>query len=572
MICTVMDTTVTIDSHSQKQHIIFEPLTMSPYHTVCIDLTKLENREVIGRIRERASLPTVLTVAGSDSSGGAGIEADIKTITAHNCYALTGIDALTAQNTLGVSKVVNTEAEVMESILEQDFADIRIDAIKTGVLTNEACLSLRKMIQKYNYTGPLVVDPVLVSTSGFSFVQNETLLNITRNLSEYITIITPNMVEAKAMVNTLSKQKLCNDDNMEKLEDVFALCEKIHDLTKIKYVLVKGGHQEWQTDANLLVDVLYHSDTKTFHVIRSKKMHSSSTHGTGCTLSAAIASNLANGLNIVNAVANGIVYVQQGIKYAPRLGSGCGPLNHLQRVKTLNYDPSDVIKFAETDCILDNILRSLELENVWGTYISHPFFLSIYKGVMVESRFAEFCVQNKKYLVAYSQVIALMISKTANTDDIQLCVEKLKLTVDEIAKYEKFIKDLGVTDIQFDNTEASRKCNEYTEALLDVANSSVDFLDIYSSLLPCTIGYYFASQKAKSQFENLAKAESTNLIFKQWTEGMDAPEWETFVMNEKAYLNQLFRESCKTRTKFDRLLSIIKTSVIKETEFLDCFV
>ncbi|TID28791.1 hypothetical protein CANINC_002310 [Pichia inconspicua] len=543
----------------------------SEYNQICIDLFETESRETIGRIRESKFFPTVLTVAGSDSSGGAGIEADIKTISAHNCYALTGIDALTAQNTLGVKGVVETGSDMIDSILEQDFADIRIDAIKTGILTSQACASLGKIIQKYNYTGPLVVDPVLVSTSGFNFVQNETLLSIFNNLSRYITIITPNMVEAKAIVNTLSHEKQYNDENMETLEDIFVLCQKIHALTNIKYILVKGGHQEWKTDTELLTDVLFHSESNIFYIIRSRKMCSKSTHGTGCTLSAAIASNLANGLKIVNAVVNGIVYVQQGIKDAPKLGSGCGPLNHLQKVTTLNYDICDSISFSETESVFDALFDNPELKSEWDAYIDHPFFLSIYRQSITKRKFAEFCLQNRNYLIAYSQIIAILISKSKQPHDMKLCAEKLSLTFDELNKYEEYIEKLAVSESEIENTESAERCNEYTGALFDLAESSVDFLDIYASLLPCTVGYYFACLKAKSKYQTSPRTEMCDPILKSWTDGMDSPAWNTFVVNEKKYLNQLFRDHCQTQTKYNRLLSIIKISITKETEFLNSF-
>lgn len=280
-------------------------------------------------------LKTVMSVAGSDSSGGAGIEADLKTITAHGCYGLTAITCLTAQNTIGVKNAIKTTPQLIEDILDSNFTDIPINAIKTGLLTEHAIPALRKSMEKYSYKGHLVVDPVMVSTSGYDFIDNIVLKMIIDSLSPFITIITPNMIEAKCLVNTLLQEQKYDENSILDLDDVFGMCQLIHENTGISNILIKGGHQQWGDSK--LTDILFISEEKTFYKFNSKMIDSRHTHGTGCTLSSAIASNLAKDLTLVNAVGNGIVYVQNGIKCAPRLGNGNGPLNHIQTINYVDY-------------------------------------------------------------------------------------------------------------------------------------------------------------------------------------------------------------------------------------------
>lgn len=542
---------------------------MTPPNTVHLDLYNNAYNESIGLLNENKKIRTVLTVAGSDSSGGAGIEADLKTISAHRCYALTGIDFLTAQNTQGVCNTRATDGEMISSILQQNFSDIPINAIKTGVLTKDACIALKKAMQKYDYTGHLVVDPVLVSTSGCDLAASDILFQIMENLASHISIITPNLLEAKALVNTLSESAKYDNKSVKNLDEIFEMCREIHCLTGIKWILIKGGHQEWEK-ADLLTDVLFDSEKNIYFVMQSKKMFSNSTHGTGCTLSSAIASNLANGFSMVNAVANGIVYVQKGIQNAPGFGKGFGPLNHIQPVVSINFDvENDAIDINGKTCILDDITGNLKIKNYWSEYINHKFIRSICDFTLPLDKFESFCKQNLKYLIAYAQILALMISKTNDKRNIQSCTEKLQLTLLEINRYEGFLFELGCSESHI-AVESNKECSEYIKALFDLSKTSGDFFDIYISLLPCTVGYYIACSTAedvKNEHGNVVNIQSK--LYSKWISGISCAESKECFEKEKIKLESLFRKHCTTQTKFERVLHIFQKSLILETHFLN---
>ena len=253
---------------------------------------------------------TALTIAGSDSSGGAGIQADIKTMTAHGVYAMSAICALTAQNTTGVSDIMEVTPKFLEEQLESVFSDIYPDAIKTGmVASSELIKVIVKKLKQYNAKN-IVVDPVMVATSGSKLISDDAIGTLKSELLPLATIITPNIPEAEV----LSGMKV------ETQEDMIAAAKAINE----KYgcaVLCKGGHQI--NDAN---DLLYRDgDYKWFN---GKRIDNPNTHGTGCTLSSAIASNLAKGENLDDAVLHAKNYISGALSAMLDLGKGSGPMNH----------------------------------------------------------------------------------------------------------------------------------------------------------------------------------------------------------------------------------------------------
>ena len=253
---------------------------------------------------------TALTIAGSDSCGGAGIQADIKTMTAHGVYAMSAITALTAQNTTGVSDIMEVTPEFLGKQLDMVFEDIFPDAIKTGmVASSELIKVIAEKIKQYNAKN-LVIDPVMVATSGSKLISDEAIGTLKNELLPLATVITPNIPEAEV----LSGMKV------ETQEDMIAAAKAINE----KYgcaVLCKGGHQI--NDAN---DLLYRDgDYKWFN---GKRINNSNTHGTGCTLSSAIASNLAKGENLDDAVLHAKNYISGALSAMLDLGKGSGPMNH----------------------------------------------------------------------------------------------------------------------------------------------------------------------------------------------------------------------------------------------------
>ena len=253
---------------------------------------------------------TALTIAGSDSSGGAGIQADIKTMTANHVYAMSAITALTAQNTTGVTEIMEVTPKFLAEQLDSIFTDIYPDAIKTGmVASGELIETIAQKLTEYHAKN-IVVDPVMVATSGARLISEDAISTLKSKLLPLATVITPNIPEAEV----LSEMQIKTDADMEKAAEI--ICDTLGCA-----VLLKGGHQ--LNDAN---DLLYRNgDYKWFN---GKRIDNPNTHGTGCTLSSAIASNLAKGYDLDTAVERANAYISGALAAMLDLGQGSGPMDH----------------------------------------------------------------------------------------------------------------------------------------------------------------------------------------------------------------------------------------------------
>ncbi|MBE5938281.1 MAG: bifunctional hydroxymethylpyrimidine kinase/phosphomethylpyrimidine kinase [Lachnospiraceae bacterium] len=260
-------------------------------------------------------MKTALTIAGSDSGGGAGIQADIKTMTANGVYAMSAITALTAQNTTGVTDIVEVTPAFLEAQLDAVFTDIYPDAIKTGMVASvELIKVIARKLRQYN-AGNIVIDPVMVATSGARLISEDAVTTLKNELLPLATIITPNIPEAE-VISGLS---------IESENDMIKAAEHICNTYGCN-VLLKGGHQV--NDAN---DLLSTRDgmQKWFY---GKRINNPNTHGTGCTLSSAIASNLAKGQTLEDSVLHAKDYISGALNAMLDLGKGSGPMNHAFKI------------------------------------------------------------------------------------------------------------------------------------------------------------------------------------------------------------------------------------------------
>lgn len=255
-------------------------------------------------------MKTALTIAGSDSSGGAGIQADIKTMTTNGVFAMSAITALTAQNTVGVQGIFEVSPEFLSMQIDSVFSDIRPDAVKIGMVSSAQLISvIADKLMQYNAEN-IVVDPVMVATSG-SKLLNDDAVNIMKDkLLPIATVVTPNIPEAEV----LSRREIKSAKDM--IDAAAYISETYHCA-----VLCKGGHN--LNDAN---DLLYlDGEYRWFY---GKRIDNPNTHGTGCTLSSAIASNLAKGQELIAAVENAKAYISGALADMLDLGAGSGPMNH----------------------------------------------------------------------------------------------------------------------------------------------------------------------------------------------------------------------------------------------------
>ena len=257
-------------------------------------------------------IPRALTIAGSDSGGGAGIQADLKTFTAFKVYGMSVITSITAQNTISVLGINDLSPDFVELQIDAVITDIGVDAVKLGMLSNKNIIkSLAKKLKEYEIK-KLVIDPVMRAKSGDALLKNEAEASLINDLLPLAYIVTPNILEAQV----LSGFEISSVDLMKDA------AKKIH-LLGPRYVLIKGGHIKWSEEA---LDVLY--DGKNFIPYSVHRIDTKNTHGTGCTYSAAICAGLAIGKDAYEAIKDAKEYVTQTIKHSFNLGSGHGPLNH----------------------------------------------------------------------------------------------------------------------------------------------------------------------------------------------------------------------------------------------------
>lgn len=262
----------------------------------------------------------VLTIAGSDSGGGAGIQADLKTMTVHQVYAASVITAITAQNTLGVQDVKTLSPKAISSQLESVLTDLKFEALKTGMLANSKIIEVvAAKVKKYSLT-KLVVDPVMVATSGDLLLKKEAVKIYKNKLFPLAEIITPNLDEAQILAGLKGDKK----------NDPYALAQELIKYGS-RYVLIKGGHNTQAAKNKVAQDLLY--DGLQYWEFKAPYIASNNTHGTGCSLSAAIASNLALGMDMENAVEKAKKFISGAIKNNFKVGAGNGPINHFWQLK-----------------------------------------------------------------------------------------------------------------------------------------------------------------------------------------------------------------------------------------------
>lgn len=256
------------------------------------------------------TMHTCLTIAGSDSSGGAGIQADLKTMLANKVFGMSAITALTAQNTTGVTDIMDVTPEFLESQIRAVFDDIYPEAVKIGMVSSKALIhTIVEMLKHYD-AKHIVVDPVMVATSGAKLISGEAISTLKEELLPIAEVITPNIPETEVLTNM----------EVKTVEDMEIAAKKIYD-TYHCAVLVKGGHQ--LNDAN---DYLYNGEKGTW--FKGHRIDNSNTHGTGCTLSSAIASNLAKGYTLEESVRHAKTYLSGAIGAMLDLGQGSGPMDH----------------------------------------------------------------------------------------------------------------------------------------------------------------------------------------------------------------------------------------------------
>lgn len=269
-------------------------------------------------------MKTALTIAGSDSCGGAGIQADIKTMMANGVYAMSAITALTAQNTTGVTSILNADSKFLGEELDAVFTDIYPDAVKIGMVSESDLIRIiASKLRQYNAKN-IVVDPVMVATSGAKLISDDAIDTLKQELFSLADVLTPNIPEAEVLTGrTIS--------NAEEMIDAAKMISETYNCA----VLCKGGHTI--NDAN---DLLYVNNT--YRWFYGKRIQNPNTHGTGCTLSSAIASNLAKGFDLETSVCRVKDYISGALSAMLDLGKGSGPMDHGFAIDNIYTKEADI--------------------------------------------------------------------------------------------------------------------------------------------------------------------------------------------------------------------------------------
>ncbi len=256
-------------------------------------------------------MKVALTIAGSDSSGGAGIQADIKTFQAHGVYAMSAVTAVTVQNTRKVYDIAEMRPEIVSGQIQCLFDDITIHAVKIGMVSGIELIEAIAETLSRQTLPPVVLDPVMISKSGYALLKKDARNALIKRLFPLAQVLTPNIHEAAALINR----------DIDTVEGMKTAAKEILDMG-VKNVVVKGGHMA----GDLAVDILY--DGSSFEELSARRFETKNTHGTGCTFSSAIAANLALGKSFFESVALAKTYITGAIEHSLDIGKGHGPTNH----------------------------------------------------------------------------------------------------------------------------------------------------------------------------------------------------------------------------------------------------
>ncbi|OLL24495.1 putative hydroxymethylpyrimidine/phosphomethylpyrimidine kinase 2 isoform B [Neolecta irregularis DAH-3] len=459
-------------------------------------------------------LSRVLVIAGSDSSGGAGIQADLKVLTAHGVYGMTAITALTSQNTQEVNGIEVMDSQFVRKQIDTCIEDIGIDVLKTGMLASpEIVAEVAAAIDRHKLINT-VVDPVMVSTSGSVLLSPSAVETYAKLLLPRTLILTPNRDEARLLLcQTNSNCSDSKDDAMSLARDIKALGPS--------YVLVKGGqcpYMENLTDANTIkkkfvIDILY--DGSRFWEFKSEFVDSTSTHGTGCSLAAAIASNLALSQPVIQAVENAIHYVQAALSEAVSLGKGHGPINHTVSIYRLPFYKG---KFY------DYLIRHPKICNIWTEYVDHSFVRQLAEGTLDKKAFMYYLVQDYMWLRHYARAHSLAgykastLSQSASSAAIVLYIER------EIVLHKSFFDDFGISENDINTTPESVESMAYSRYLLDLGLQG-DWMGLQVGLSPCLLGYGVIAKRLLTD----SKIKRENNPYHRWIENYAGQDYERAV-------------------------------------------
>ncbi|KAL7808595.1 Phosphomethylpyrimidine kinase domain-containing protein [Trichoderma gracile] len=500
----------------------------------------------------------VLVIAGSDPSGGAGLEADQKVLAAHGCYAMTSTTALTIQNTKGVTGVHVIPSEVVGKQIEACLEDIGADVIKTGMLASaETIQVIAQMITKFQVPA-LVVDPVMVSTSGAQLLPHEAIAQLTQHLLPHTTVLTPNIPEATLLLS----QNGHDVGEIQSVADVEAMGRKIQELGP-KWVLVKGGHMPFRKDLTVaktkeekevVIDVLIGPEGTVVR-IESPYQESTSTHGTGCSLASAISARLSQGADVPTAVRGACRYIEAGIKTAPNIGNGHGPLDHFHSTHVLPFSPGYFVEY---------LLEHPAVRDVWNEFLYHPFVMALGNGTLPLESFKGYIIQDYLYLIHFSRANALAAYKAKSIGDISRSNEIITHILHEMKLHINYCNSFGISKPEIEATEELQACTAYTRYVLDVGQSE-DWLALQMALAPCLLGYGAVAKMLHAHADTVREGNT----YWAWIENYKADDYVEAVRLGSELIEKNIR--LQSPSRIEELIKIFVHATRMEIGFWEMF-
>ncbi|KAF3492252.1 phosphomethylpyrimidine kinase [Arthroderma uncinatum] len=502
-----------------------------------------------------AGVKRVLVIAGSDSSGGAGLEADQRVLTAHGCYTLTATTALTAQNTLGVQDIHVVPTEFVRKQIRAGLDDVGADGVKIGMLASTETAVMVAEELKAHKVSFVILDPVMISTSGSQLLPPDAVKAVRENLLPITTVLTPNIPEAILLL----RDSGADIKEPENIEDSIALAKKVHQLGP-KYILLKGGHLPLNaqcqkpavdSDSAIVVDILY--DGVTVTLIEAKFSRSKNTHGTGCSLASAIAANLASDMGITRAVREACRYVEAGINTSTDLGKGNGPINHFHSLYSLPYAPGHFI---------DYVLERPDVQPVWKAFTEHDFVQKLSTGELPVENFKWYLVQDYLYLVHFARSNALAAYKNHNMEDIAMSAKIVLHIQHEMRLHLDYCSSFGLSKEDVESSKESLTCTAYSRYILDIGQSG-DWLALQFALAPCLLGYGAIAQRLFHARESVREGNN----YWKWVENYVAEDYSDAVKLGLAMLEKHSRNISPSRV--EELIQIFIRATELEIGFWD---
>ncbi|KAI9894658.1 MAG: hypothetical protein M1814_002014 [Vezdaea aestivalis] len=501
------------------------------------------------------ALGKILVIAGSDSSGGAGLEADQKVIAAHQCYAMTATTALTAQNTLGVHDIHYIPSYFVAKQIRCNLEDTQPDVVKIGMLASIDTITAVCKVLKEKPVGCIVLDPVMMATSGAQLLPENAVKSLVTNLLPITTVITPNIPEAKLLLEqmeTMPKDILTVNDMVDISRRLLSLGPK--------HVFLKGGHMPLTENGTVArtecdnIKVVNILASKLGHiVIETPFFHSRNTHGTGCSLASAMASNIAKGETLENAARAATRYVEAAIRTSEGLGKGNGPINHFHSTYTLPFVP---------DRFLDYVLDRDDIRDVWNAFTKHEFVKKLANGTLQREKFQYYLVQDYLYLIQLARAYALAAYKVKDIDSIIKFSNTTNSIQEEMRKHLELCADFGLSKAEIEATQEDIVCTAYTRYILDVGQTE-DCLSLQVAISPCFIGY----ARIAEQLYNDPDTVKDGNQYHKWILGYSNEDFKAVVTDISGTIERYIVN--ESPASVEKLVDIFRRATLLETAFWD---